>query len=188
MTRFNVVVGCAVPLVGSAVCRQGLRLFRIRTNLVAAELEGRLLWPRAIGARKSGKEVRLSPDFRPVSSIFTLMSSFGSGQWRCLPPAMICQVPRSSGVAWSSRGYQASGTAILRPSDSLACSVSSPNCSSVAPGTSKLVVEIAMPGLHRSVVKLWALASVKYCRPQTWRLGAGPVLKDSCTNPPRGAA
>lgn len=67
----------------------------------------------------------LSPEGWPKRMFSALMSSSRSGQWIPSPSPIRRQWLRSSGVAWTRRGYQASGTETTRPSLISAVSASS---------------------------------------------------------------
>ena len=70
------------------------------------------------------------------------------------PPAMSRQLSRSSGVAWVNRGYQSSGTEIVRPSESSAVSVSPEIVTVSASGTLTSSVETLIPRLNEQRVVL----------------------------------
>ena len=90
----------------------------------------------------------LSRDGRPAISPSTLRSSSRSGQRMPCPAPISSQWSRSAGVAWRSRGYQARGTEMVRPSESSARSVSSVTSTSSASGMRTSIVEVIIPSVH----------------------------------------
>src|SRR5438128_12138815 len=66
-----------------------------------------------------------------------------------LPPPISRQEPRSSAVACARRGYQASGTAIVRPSASSTDRVSALTSTRVARASRASTVEEFMPTLQQ---------------------------------------
>ena len=76
-----------------------------------------------IASSQRFKEVWLSPERRPASKPSTLTCWSRSSQWMPWPPPMRRQLRRSCGRQCSRRGYQPSGTAIVRPSLSSAVRV-----------------------------------------------------------------
>ena len=74
-----------------------------------------------------------------------LRSSSRSGQWTCRFSACSSQLFRSSAVACTSLGYQASGTEMARPSTSTAVRVLSVTVMLMAPDTSISTVEVVIP-------------------------------------------
>src|SRR5436309_1063609 len=77
------------------------------------------------------------------------MSSSSSGQWTPRLPPLRRQVDRSLAVACSSRGYQPSGTAMVRPSDKSTVKVSSVTFTSVARAFSISAIEKFIPTLQQ---------------------------------------
>jgi hypothetical protein len=84
----------------------------------------------------------------------TLMSSSSSGQWIPSPRPIRRQVMRSFSEACTSRGYQASGTEIVRPSLRSTVNVSSVTATFVAAGTTISIGEELIPGLHKLLTML----------------------------------
>ena len=93
------------------------------------------LRPACFASSHRLNECWLSPDGRPMISPWTLRSSSKSGQWIPWPPPINSQFSLSCWVAWSSLGYQANGTEIVRPSASSAVRVSSVTATSSAFGS-----------------------------------------------------
>lgn len=75
------------------------------------------------------------------------------GQWMPKPPPEMRQFDRCEGVAWSSRGYHASGTEIVRPSARATVKESSPTSTFVmrSPGPGS---EVVIPRLEKEDVVL----------------------------------
>ena len=84
----------------------------------------------------------------PRSRPSVLMSSSISGQWILWPPPAIFQLRRCSALAWNRRGYQASGTEIVRPSFSRTLTVSGSNVTS-ATRSSAASAKIPIPSLRQ---------------------------------------
>src|SRR4051812_46825093 len=76
------------------------------------------------------------------------MSSSRSGQWMPRPWPINRQRPRSATLPWRSRGYQASGAEIERPSDNSTVSVSSVTATCVAVTDRASAVEVLMPSVQ----------------------------------------
>ena len=95
-----------------------------------------------------------------------LRSSSKSGQWIPWPPPTNSQLSLSCRVAWTSLGYQTSGTEMVRPSASSAVRVSSVTVTSCAFGTITSVVEVIIPSLQkRSGVLFHCTLNPTYLRP-----------------------
>src|SRR5437868_1376897 len=77
------------------------------------------------------------------------MSSSSFGQWMPRPPPSSRQDRRSAAVACASRGYQASGAVIVRPSANSADKVSSLTSTWVATASRVSTVEELIPALQQ---------------------------------------
>src|SRR5687768_4616060 len=64
------------------------------------------------------------------------------------PPPISCQLARSAGVPWASRGYQAIGAEIVRPSERTTLSASSLAVAATAQGCGNSATEKATPCLQ----------------------------------------
>ena len=86
-----------------------------------------------------------SPDRCPASRFSTLMSSSRNSQCKPCPRPMRRHAARSSGVAYSRRGYQASGTERLRPSSRSTARVSIEMRTFSTAGRARSIFEVSIP-------------------------------------------
>src|SRR5947199_6955105 len=82
------------------------------------------------------------------------MSSSSAGQWMPRPPPSSRHDPRSSAEACASRGYQASGAAMVRPSASSTDRVSSLTSTCVARASRVSTAEELIPALQQLLTML----------------------------------